>query len=186
MKTTMSLVCLIIVFVGFALVGDAIGQPNDPTPAASDTSGGDSSSESGDKTEAKPDESKPAEDKSEPSEAKTEKEETKETPTGIAEQGKALYSASKNGDWMIAIALLMMLIGTAARWLVGKKWAFLKSKAGGYSIAIAMGLGILGTGMYEVGFSLGLLMNAVLVTTSSMGLYGAAKDSKESLKPAGA
>lgn len=180
MKATMTMLVILLVVAGMGLVGDAFAQPADPAAAASELSG-DGSAAEGTKPETKEsDEATAPEDK--PSAAEEAKE--KEAPEGVAEQGKALYSAAKDGDWMIVLALAMMLIGTIGRWAVGKKWEFLKSKSGGYMVAIAMGIGILGTGMYQVGFSLGLLMNAALVTTSSMGLYGAAKDAAK--KPASA
>ena len=191
MKATMTLLVVLFVVAGMGLIGDAIAQPADPTPAVSEDSGAgsaagevkpDKPATPGETNEAGTAEDKPSKSEEGKTEAKAESD--KKAPDGAADQARGIWSAISGGEWLIAISLIMMLLGTLARALGGMQWKFLKSKVGGYTTAIMMGLGVLGVGIYELGFSFPLLMSAFLVTTSAMGMHGAAKDVKEKLKPA--
>ena len=73
-----------------------------------------------------------------------------------------------------------MLLGSLARFTVGKKWKFLTSKAGGYTIAGFTGMGILGALIVEAGaFSVSMLTPAILATTAAMAMHGPAKALKK-------
>lgn len=97
-------------------------------------------------------------------------------PVDPLEQGKGAYEAVRSGQWMMAVAFASMLLGSLARWAGGYQWKFLKSEAGGYTIAIFTGLGSLGAGYIESGaLSVQLLMIAMTTMFASMGMHGPAK-----------
>lgn len=97
-------------------------------------------------------------------------------PVDPLDQGKGAYEAVRSGQWMMAAAFASMLLGSLARWAGGYKWKFLKSEAGGYTIAIFTGLGSLGAGYIESGaLSVQLLMIAMTTMFASMGMHGPAK-----------
>ncbi len=97
-------------------------------------------------------------------------------PVDPLEQGKGAYGAVENGQWLLAFAFASMLLGSAARWLGGKKWGFLATEAGGYAMAVFTGLGAFGAGYIEAGaFSIPLVMTALITMLSAMGMHGPAK-----------
>jgi len=151
MKATFSLLTMMIIFVGFTLVGDALAQPN-PPEAAGESSGGDSAADE-EKAPA-PTEEQPSTDTEgekakdgEETEAASGKAEEAEPPAGVVDQAKGLYSAVKGGKWVMAFALLAMLLGSIGRFLFARKWKFWKTKKGGYVIAGVTGLALLGAGL---------------------------------------
>ena len=193
MKATLSLMTLMIIVIGFALVGDALAQPDNPSPAATETSGDGSAADEAAKPEEpktedpKPDEAKPTEAEGAPSDEAKE-EAKKETEAGATEdpvdQAKGLFASLKGGKWMLAFGFFAMLIGSILRWGLKMKWAFWESKAGGYTVAGIMGLATLGT---DIVMSGSLTMNgfvaAATVALTAMGLHGPTKALKEKVKP---
>ncbi len=165
MKTTLALIILITstLFVGSALAqtddtGPALEEPAEPAPAL-DTAPVATGSE-----EAAPAAVEAA------------------APDKPLEQGKGLYKSVKGGEWLLAFGFLGMILGSIARFTIGKKWKFLTSKAGGYTIAGFTGVGILGTLIVEAGaFSMSMLTPAILATTAAMAMHGPAKAIKNKL-----
>lgn len=171
MKTTLSLIVLMTSILGFMLVGNALAQSIDAGPAIEAP------------TEAEPaPEVAPAEPASEEAAAPVATA-TEAPPEKVLDQGKALYKSVKGGEWLLAFGFLGMLLGSIARFAVGKKWEFLKTKAGGYTIAGFTGLGILGALIIEAGaFSVSMVPTAITGMLAAMALHGPAKAVKEKLK----
>ena len=169
MKTTFSTLILATFLMGFFLVGNAIAQDSDGGPTAAEV---DLASTA---PEATPE---PSETASEP--VTTGSEST--APTKPVDQGKGLYDSVKGGEWLLAFGFLGMLLGSIARFIIGRKWDFIKTKTGGYIISAGVGLGTLGTLIIEAdGFSMSMLSPAILATTAAMALHGPAKGLKKKL-----
>lgn len=101
---------------------------------------------------------------------------------GVVESATGAYKSIKGGQWILALGFMGMLFGSCGRWLVGKKWAFIHTKAGGYVIAGATGAGILGAGIVGTGsMSMELIPIAVAATLAAMGLHGPAQGVKNKL-----
>ena len=189
MKMTMTFLTLVVIVTGFALVGDALAQPTNPSPAASDTSGGDSAADEAKPEEAKPDEAKPTESEpSEPAAGTTEegkKEEGKvEAPEKATDQASSLFASIKGGQWLLAFGFFAMLLGSILRYAMKLKWKFWDSKTGGYVIAGVTGLAALGVSVVTTGsFSMDGVMAAATIMLTAMGLHGPAKAAKEKVKP---
>ena len=149
MKATLSILILATLFLGFAFVGSALAQPEDAGAVATDAQAA----------------------------AATETEAPKAAaPEKITDQGKGLYDSVKGGHWVLAFGFFGMLLGSIARFAGGKKWGFLKTKAGGYTIAAFTGLGILGLLIIEAGtFSASMVPTAIIGMTTAMALHGPAK-----------
>jgi len=187
MKATFSLLILMIIFIGFGLIGDALAQSDDPTPAASDS--GPTSPESGEvKTEdTKPDETKPAE--GEPSEAEGEEAEGKEegdtesaepTPT---EAASGFVQALRSGEWLTAVGFACMLIVWFMRSVLFKRWDWAQTKKGGLILGgVVAVLGVIGLPlMGGAGFSFSMLLAAFNALAVSGALWGWGKDAKEAM-----
>jgi hypothetical protein len=187
MKATFSLITLMAIFIGFAFVGSAFAQPDDPTPAASDS--GPTSPESGEaKTEdTKPDETKPAE--GEPSEAEGEKakgeEDTKPAEPTPAETASGFVQALRGGNWLSAIGFGLMLIAWFMRSFLLKSWDWAQTKKGGIILAAAIAvLGVVGLPLASgAGFSFDMILAAFNAMLVSAGLWGWTKDAKEAMAP---
>jgi len=165
MKATLTLVILMTFVLGAALIGGAIAQP-----AALDAGTPDavSAPASVDTTATEP--------------AASETAVVPAAPEKPIDQGKALYKSVKGGEWLLAFGFLGMLLGSLARFAFGKKWAFLKTKAGGYTIAGFTGMGILGALIIEAGaFSVSMIPTAVTGMLAAMALHGPAKGLKKKM-----
>lgn len=164
MKASLSLLILMTFVLGIALVGNAIAQPSDGGTAIAEPA-------------------TPAEPAAEPDTAEPAAEEAESIADKPLEQGKALYKNIKGGHWLLAFGFFGMILGTAAKLTIGKKWKFLTSKAGGYTFAGFTGMGALGTLIVEAGaFSVSMLAPALLAMTAAMAAHGVAKDVKKKLK----
>ncbi len=119
-----------------------------------------------------------------PTATSVEKSATEEaTPPKTLDQAKGVYNSVKGGHWMLTLAFVGKLFGSAGRWLAAKRWDFITTKAGGYLIAASTGVGILGAGIVESGsFSVDLLSIAVTTMLGAMGLHGPVKALKEKVK----
>lgn len=107
------------------------------------------------------------------------------SPDNPIDQAKGGYSAVKGGHWMLAFGFLAMLIGSAGRWLLAKKWDFIETQAGGYIIAISAGLGVLGGGIVEMGgLSMNLVFLALTATFTAMGMHGPVTAALDKVKKA--
>ncbi len=164
MKATLSLLTLITFIIGFAFVGSAIAQDDagstsaeeSPVPEAdtADTLANDATEEAKNKV-----------------------------PENAIDQGKGLYTSVKGAEWLLAFGFLGMLLGSLGRWATAKKWNFIKTKAGGYTIAGFTGLGILGGLIVEAGaFSTSMLPTAITGMLAAMALHGPAKAAKDKLQ----
>lgn len=163
MKASLSLLVLFVFITGLALVGSAIAQPIDAGPAIAEPA-------SPAEPVAEPAAEAPAPDTAEPVAEKA------EVPDNALDQGKALYKNVKGGYWLLAFGFFGMILGSAARFAFGKKWAFLKTKAGGYTIAGFTGMGILGGLIVEAGaFSVSMIPTAVAAMLAAMAMHGPAK-----------
>lgn len=186
MKATFSLFCLMIIVVGFALVGDAIAQPDNPSPAATETSGsGSAADEAKPPEEPKPsaNEAKPTKAEGEPSDAKAEEE--KGEAAKAIEQGHGLFSSVKGGHWLLAFGFLGMLIGSALRLGLVQKWDFWGTKAGGFTMAGLVGVASLGAEIVTAGgFTVEGLAAALTVLAGAMASHGPAKAIKDKVRPA--
>ena len=75
-----------------------------------------------------------------------------------------------------------MLLGSISRFIVGRKWKFIETDAGGYVIAAFTGMGILGGGIIESGsLSMQVAVLALVGTLTAMGLHGPAKALKKKM-----
>lgn len=172
MKATLSLLVLMTFISGFVLIGTAIAQ-DDAGPTATD--------------EAPTPPELPTADIPEPDTAETPSDTGEEgaknqAPEDPIDQGKGLYTSVKGGYWLLAFGFFGMLLGSAARFAVGKNWDFIKTKAGGYTIAGFTGMGILGGLIIEAGsFSVSMLPTALVATLAAMALHGPAKAVKKKL-----
>ena len=190
MKMTLSILVAALIVVGFGLIGDALAQPDNPSPAATVASGDGSAADEAKPEDAKPDETKPDENKpSEPAgEAKKEGEEEAEgeAPEGPVDQAKGLYSSIRGGQWILALGFFGMLLGSIGRYAFSRKWDFWKTKAGGYTIAGITGMALLGAGLVTNGgsFSMELLASVVTATLAAMAMHGPAKAVTAKMKPA--
>lgn len=191
MKLTLSLLTLLVVFVGFALIGDALAQPDNPSPAATEDSGDGSAADEAKPEDTKADEAKPEDKPSEPASEEKEAGEEKaegeaaEAPEGAVDQAKGLFSSVKGGQWMLAFGFMAMLVGSILRYAMKLKWKFWESEAGGYTIAGITGLAALGANIVSSGsFSMDGLMLAATIMITAMGLHGPGKAVAKKLKPA--
>lgn len=172
MKATLSLLVLMTFISGFVLIGTAIAQ-DDAGPTATEEA-------------PTPPELPAATDATEPDTAETPSdtgEEAKnQAPEDPLDQGKGLYTSVKGGYWLLAFGFFGMILGSVARFAAGKKWDFIKTKAGGYTIAGFTGMGILGGLIIEAGsFSVSMLPTALTATLAAMALHGPAKAVKKKL-----
>ena len=166
MKAILSLIILLTAVFGFALVGSALAQPMDAGPAIEEVAAADPAPVEAVVVDTPVAEAEPA-----------------PVPEKPLEQGKALYKSVKGGEWLLAFGFLGMLLGSIARFALGKKWKFLTSKAGGYTIAGFTGMGSLGGLIIEAGsFSMSMVPTALTVMLAAMALHGPAKAAKDKLK----
>lgn len=180
MRTSLTLLCLMAFVLGFALIGDAIAQPDNPTPAASDTG---SDTESGETAPAEPTAEPAEEAEAPPVEAELA---TEEPSVGeVIDQGKGFFSNAKGGHWLLAFGFFAMFVGSVVRYLMKLKWKFWDSKTGGYVVAGSMGMATLGASVVATGsISVEAIWFAVSTTAIAMGLHGPAKAVKNKLKGA--
>ena len=176
MRTSLTLLCLMTFVLGFALIGDALAQPDNPTSAISDAG---AALEDGAAAPAEPAaESEPTPEESAPESEPAPEEAAPEAPSPT-DQAKGFIAAVKGGHWLLAFGFLSMLIGSILRYLMKMKWKFWDTKAGGYVVAGSMGLATLGAMIVATGsFSVEILWMAILATTAAMGLHGPAQAAK--------
>ncbi|MDP2607251.1 MAG: hypothetical protein Q8S00_32340 [Deltaproteobacteria bacterium] len=97
----------------------------------------------------------------------------------VVDSAKGAITSLKGGKAILGLGFIALFLGAVGRKLVGLKWNFWKSKAGGYTIAVFSGLTLFGTGTISNGsFSLDVLLNSVVVVLVAMGLHGPAKSAK--------
>ncbi len=172
MKTTLSLLILMTFIFGFVMVGNAIAQ-DDAGPTAVE--------ESPTVTEL-PDTPEVEVESATPSDIDGEALSESVTHEKPIDQGKGLYNSIRGAEWLVAFGFLGMLLGSLARFATGKKWDFIKTKAGGYTIAGFTGMGILGGLIVEAGsFSVSMISPALMATLAAMALHGPAKAIKKKL-----
>jgi hypothetical protein len=165
MRASLSLLVLLTFVLGAAFVSSAIAQPAGDEAAAVET------------VPIVP--ALPAAAEAEEAPATT------PAPEKPADQAKGIFDSVKGGEWVLAFGFLAMLLGSVGRWLFGMKWAFIKTKAGGYVIAASTGLGVLGVGIVESGsFSFGLVPIAATAMFAAMGIHTPAQAVTQKLKKA--
>jgi hypothetical protein len=194
MKATAALFVMITVFVGFALVGDALAQPDNPSPAATESSGDGLAAEPTKPEEGTADAKDPSASSESPKadDAKTEgeekadgsdskegddgktAEEIAEDPVGALTQ---LVEAVRTGQWRMAAAVALSLLMFGWNWLRKTDWLkskidLSKDRAGAISVlALAVAGGLLTSLAADAPLDYKMVLGGLWTAVEAAGLF---------------